>query len=613
MKFHLIGQSEILDAAKSLREFGIEVGSDGITTRLTQADAFCVSAGSDQIEIAYQNKVQIFYALKALSDGETPENGPAFENLTYMCDCSRNAVAKIETLKSLVRHLAVMGYNSLGLYMEDTFEVDGYPYFGYLRTPFTKADLKELDAYAKAFGIELVPYIQTLAHFNTLVRHYVFEGLFDTGDILFVGKEETYAFIEALIKTCAECFSSRSINIGMDEAYMLGRGKYLDRNGFRPRFELMQEHLRRVLKICEKYGFKPMMWSDMFFAQSKTTQYGAGPSKELIEQVPKGVELIYWDYAETEETHYHENIARHLAFGNKVGFAGGACKWHGFTPDNRNSFRSTLAAMRACKKQGIKRYVVTGWGDNGAECSQFAILPTLLYCARLNYGKEKEDAAFKRSFLTLTGMAFADFMSVDLNNRVDDEDGLSGRNTANKYLLFNDILLGTLDTTVGEGWGERYAAHAKALKKAARRAGKWEYLFETQYRLADLLALKAEMGLQLRRAYQAGDQEKLSLLSKDLKVLKRRVGPFYQAFSYQWHLENRANGFDVQDLRIGALKQRIEVAIQKLQDYLSGKTADIPELEEKLLDHMGGGEVFEVDPDQCEFRWRRMTSVNVND
>ncbi len=69
----------------------------------------------------------------------------------------------------------------------------------------------------------------------------------------------------------------------------------------------------------------------------------------------------------------------------------------------------------------------------------------------------------------------------------------------------------------------------------------------------------------------------------------------------------------MQDIRIGALKQRVAVAIKKVGDYLEGRTESVPELGEKLLCFMGHGEEFEKDFDQCEWRWRRMTSVNVNE
>ena len=88
-----------------------------------------------------------------------------------MLDCSRGAVLKVSAVKQLINALQKMGYNVLELYTEDTFEVEGEPYFGYLRGRYTGAEIKEMDAYAAAHGIELIPCIQTLAHFNRRKRH----------------------------------------------------------------------------------------------------------------------------------------------------------------------------------------------------------------------------------------------------------------------------------------------------------------------------------------------------------------------------------------------------------------------------------------------------------
>ncbi len=616
MKFRILSE-ELREAAQELAPYGVELG-DEVAAEYREGP-FEIAYNGERVVISAPKKVQFFYALKLLSDEGLPERGTTlsprcnFDDLTYMLDCSRNAVPKAETLKELIRHLAVLGYNSLGLYIEDTLVVKEYPYFGYLRTPFTAEEIREADGYCKRFGIELVPYIQTLAHFNSLTRHYAMGHLFDTGDILLADDEEVYRFLEALISACADAFSSRNINIGMDEAYMLGRGRYLDLHGYESRFDIMAKHLARVTQICEKYGFRaPMMWSDMFFSQAMGAQYGDDLPAHVAQSLPKNVELIYWDYCSTDRKHYAAMIEKHRMFENRIGFAGGAWKWLGFTPDNRYSFAACGAAAKACVQKGVRRFIVTGWGDNGAECSVFATLPALLYCSRCNYGNFKVDAAYKRSFLRLTGVKFEDFMTIDLCNRVTRNNDVEEKNSANKYLLFNDVLLGTLDTTVEEGLGGLYVSHARKLLHASKRAGRWAYLFETQYRLARVLALKADMGIRLRKAYAAGDRETLSVCRGELKELLRRVDALYAAFSAQWERESRANGFDVQDLRFGALKQRLSAAIRKLGAYLEGGEP-IPELAETLLDHMGHGSEFEVDPDQCEWRWRRMTSVNVNE
>ena len=69
---------------------------------------------------------------------------PAYEILGAMPDASRNAVPTVETLKKYFRVLALEGYNAVMLYTEDTYELDGYPYFGHLRGRYTHEELREL-------------------------------------------------------------------------------------------------------------------------------------------------------------------------------------------------------------------------------------------------------------------------------------------------------------------------------------------------------------------------------------------------------------------------------------------------------------------------------------
>ncbi len=87
-----------------------------------------------------------------------------FDKFGVMIDCSRNAVPNLSELKKLLSIIAKMGYNCAMLYTEDTYEVENEPYFGYKRGRYSMEEIRELDSYAKEIGIELIPYIQTLAH-----------------------------------------------------------------------------------------------------------------------------------------------------------------------------------------------------------------------------------------------------------------------------------------------------------------------------------------------------------------------------------------------------------------------------------------------------------------
>lgn len=65
----------------------------------------------------------------------------------------------VPAVKKWIDVTAAMGYNTLMLYTEDTYEVDGQPYFGYMRGRYSKAELRELDDYAAEKGMELIPCI----------------------------------------------------------------------------------------------------------------------------------------------------------------------------------------------------------------------------------------------------------------------------------------------------------------------------------------------------------------------------------------------------------------------------------------------------------------------
>ena len=112
-----------------------------------------------------------------------------------MLDMSRNAVMKVEEVKNFAKILHSFGYNTLLLYTEDTYVVDGEPYFGYMRGRYTKDELKELVTYCESLGIEMIPCIQTLAHLNQIFRWQAYAPIHDCDDILFVGEERTYELI----------------------------------------------------------------------------------------------------------------------------------------------------------------------------------------------------------------------------------------------------------------------------------------------------------------------------------------------------------------------------------------------------------------------------------
>ena len=506
------------------------------------------------------------------------------QSLGTMVDCSRDAVYTAETLKRYFGLLKKMGYTYVQLYTEDVYEAEGEPYFGYLRGRYTKAELKELDAAAREHGLELVPCIQTLAHLGGIARWQEYRNAcIDLEDILLVGEERTYELIERMFQTCAECFCSRRINIGMDEAHMVGLGKYLDKHGYENRFDILLKHLARVAQIAEKYGFSPMMWSDMFFRlANKGAYYCTGDIPQAVKAlVPKNVTLIYWDYYSTDRAHYDGMIKAHKQFENNMVFAGGDSGWYGFAPHSRYAVRAWEAALKACGDNGAEDVFVTCWKDDGAECSLFATLPVLFAAAEFSRGNfDKENIA--RKFFRFAGVSMEDFFALD-------EANLDAERIVNpcKYMLYSDPFLGIFDRTVKEGDGKQFAAVKEKLRAGARSA-RYGYLFKTLAALCGVLEIKYGIGVKTRRAYTEKDRAALEALLADYKELEKRLRVFYRAFSAQWERECKPNGFEKHDIRLGGLMRRVSHCRALLAEYLAGKRKTISELEEEILPFAGG-------------------------
>ena len=503
--------------------------------------------------------------------------------LGVMLDCSRNAVMNVPSLKRFIDHLAKMGYNMLQLYTEDTYEIEGEPYFGYLRGRYTVEEMQELDAYAKERGIEMIPCIQTLAHLGCMTRWGgVYGSITDVGDILLADDERTYALIDKMFATMRRAYTTDRIHIGMDEAHMVGLGKYLDRHGYQNRTEILLRHLARVCDIAKKYDFKPMMWSDMFFRLASGGAYfgtGAKFSQEVIDAVPPELSLVYWDYYSQDPAKYEANITSHQQFKNEIIFAGGIWTWRGFAPRNSFSLKACEAAVTACNKKGVNNVFFTMWGDDGGECSYFSVLAPLFYAAEISRGNNDVET-IKTRFEDLFGEKWDHVMDLELANSVASRcDVLNG----GKYMLYCDPFMGLLDSTVHEGDSDFYAESAKVLHAHAAEGTPLSANYHMQATLCDALTVKCDLGVRTLKAYQAGDKEALAALIPEYTKAYELIEKFYEAYKAVWFRDNKPFGFEIQEMRIGALLLRLTSCRDRLQSYLNG---EINVIEELAVEHL---------------------------
>ena len=514
-----------------------------------------------------------------------------FEKNGLMLDLSRNAVAHIDMLKQFIREMAFMGHSWFMLYMEDVYEVEGEPYFGALRGRYSIQDLQEVDRYAQLFGVQLVPCIQTLAHMDQYFMWETIEYKYkDIDNIFNVGNAEVRTLLTRMIASLRKAFSSDIIHIGMDEAHNLGRGRYLDENGLKKRGDIMQDHLAFMKTLCTTYGFKPIVWDDMFFGRYSN-------NKEDVEPViPNQVGLMYWDYYSGLAKHYQNHLQVCRTLTEKPMFAGGAWRWTGYIPHHKKTLETTLAAIEACRKERVKEVIVTSWGDDGSEAPLYTCMFGLVLYAYLDCHVEYREEEFAQYLKLYTGMGFNEWMR---QGEPDLFEGTTGNNydiTPSKYLLYQDPLgskflyyIRTLTT----GMDAVYAKLEQAFTEDAAHTDN-----PLQRSIAQFYALmmktlyyKWRLPLDIWEAYKKTDKKALqALVENKLKPLKAALTETAKARRQVWTEECRAFGSEVLDHRFGAMLMRLEVTQEILTDYIQGKIRRIDELEEERLDPCPGAD-----------------------
>ena len=518
--------------------------------------------------------------------------------LGIMRDCARNATLSVSGICELVLSAALLGYDRVGLYLEDLLEMEDAPYFGHARGRYSRAELREADDYARALGVELVPFVQTLAHLPAIFRHDTYLDVQDLEDVLLVGEPKTYALIEKILTFVSETFSTRNVNIGMDEAYRMGYGQYLKRNGSVPdRGELFLAHLERVCDICRKLGLHPSIWSDMVFKTGLGTHNHVGYSevegKHFSETIRPGktqdITQVIWDYYHADRKFYDEIFERHFELTDRVAFAGGVWSWFGFNALNSLAEQNLLPALKSCRDNGCDDIFLTAWGDGGGECSAFLAISSYQFAAHavLGLGMERETLNARSEFLF--GNTYEEFRATENVNAMGPgslERATEAGHSINvsHYVLYNDPLIGILDAHCYPEQSAYFVRNAREMESYARKGGRYAYLFDTLAALASVCAEKAMLGVECKAAYDAGDRAKLKELAEiRFPTCAEGIRRFYEKYKCQWMRENKAFGFEITDMRIGAVLFRLEQGTARLKSWIAGEIARIEELEQPRI------------------------------
>jgi hypothetical protein len=581
---------ELRDGLQEIIAHRIDRFGDGVLLSFIPGNnGLTITAADDEITISYGTKSDAFRGLGCILGGTTvAEQKSSFNMLGAMIDVSRNGVLTVSATKHFLRCCALMGLNMIMLYSEDTYEVPGEPFFGYLRGRYSQVELKELDDYAFNLGIEMIPCIQTLAHLEQILQWPVYEDRCDIGGVLIAEEDETYKLVKKLISAATAPFRTKRIHLGMDEAWGLGTGEFRKRHGEKSGFEILNTHLMRVKAICAELGVTPMIWGDMFVHLASTTgniyDYSSKIPQEVIDKIPAGIDLVYWDYYHTAVKDYEQGIDLYNQLGAPLLVAGGGWTWNHLWAHLPYAFAATNACMTACKTKGVKDYFITLWGDDGMECDVFSALPALQLVAEHAYTDKVCSKALAANFQgACDGDIEAYFTASTIDYLADRHDGSKGPDNMSKWLLWQDPLLSITDPNIDTDLRSYYTDIAEKLENAMKQPGLNQRL-AFPAAIARALALKVNLRRDLHNAYVAGDKAALrTLLNTDVADTCTAIDKLWRIHRDVWMNTYTPFGWEVIEIRYGGIRTRLTTMKERLEDYLSGKLESIPELEVELL------------------------------
>jgi len=527
-----------------------------------------------------------------------------FSNLSCLIECSTGSTPTVETIKNYIKMLSKMGYNALYLGCTDAYKIEGEPYFNYKRGGYTTDEFKEMDAFAKEHGIELIANIQTLGHLDYIGRHASYADLMDNTNIMMVGDERVYALVDKMFDAISKGLTSRKIHIGFDECWGLGQGNYQKKYGPADAKELLLRHLKRVVEIAKKYGYTCEIWHDMLIDKKNTKV----TPMEVKAALPDDVIVYYWDYFEKDENELRSKIEKLQQYADRLGYAGTAFKCGSMTSLNHFSIARLIPEMRVAKEKGMDNFMVTLWSDNGAWVNNYTVLPAVFAAAEFNSGDwDGVSEIDKKKFKEITGASYDAMMSLDFLDDPHKGQPVDYHGNRSFWITMTDLCNGGWDLLLRPKTKEAYEDLSKEYKTYVENgeAGPFDYLFETASVFAEFLGKKCMLGRNVRSSYKNKDVGTLKEVILDIDDLKSTLQKYIPIYEDSWLHDNSCYGLEIDQLFLGEQLIRLDYYKRMLLKYLE-KGEKIPELEnETIVPDVGKG----VDDDNFwNSDWKQLVS-----
>ena len=482
----------------------------------------------------------------AAPDGRVPavhlQDAPALRRRGFLLDISRGKVPRPETIRWLLGVLARLRYNELFLYTEHTFQFEKHPEIGADSGGYSAAEIRELDAWARECGVELVPCLQTFGHFRRILEKTPYRRLAESERLWSVSPEApgTYPLLQDMLGEYLPNFASGWAHLNCDEPVDLGKGLSSERAGREGPAAVFAGHVNRIAGMVRELGKRPMIWADVI-----------ADHPDALDLLDSSITLADWWY---EADHDFDRVRRFEDAGRDFLTVAGTSSWTSLFPRFDTSLPNIRGHARAAKRFGASGFILTDWGDGGHYNLFGGSLFPIAAGAEAAWGDEDRPEGELAA-------AFSEHVAADPSGFAGEFATRLGRLHDTGFPHFNHSPLKTVffETRLRRGARvprrEALEATLAALRRLAAETearGLPPGLSGAEWRFAlDASLLAAERGLatlRFRQSEPSGSPDDRRLAG-ELAALAERQGELARRFRELWLRANRPEGIETAQKR----------------------------------------------------------------
>ena len=330
-------------------------------------ESYQLTVSSHGIQITGRSSAAVFYGaqtLLQLAEGRgkaasfpdvTIRDWPSLAYRATLVDVgSEGPMSTVNQIEKQIDLLARYKGNQYFFYSEANIQLDGYPLLN-PQARFTKAQVRQIIAYARQRHIDVVPAVELFGHLHDLFRIEKYSGLadFPHGGEFNPANPKVKALLADWAAQLSELFPSPFVDIGFDETFSIEKAADSAGAGATP-VRLFLEQLRTVTGMFQAHGKHVIAYADIMVK-----------FPGIISQLPPGLIALPWYYDPKPDPEYRhwltplvEHHVPHLV-------ASGVSSWNEIGPDFDTTFANIDTLLAAAKKSRALGLVNTVWTDDG--------------------------------------------------------------------------------------------------------------------------------------------------------------------------------------------------------------------------------------------------------